>query len=139
VDRQIAVTAQIEVLVVPEIGSRQFDGLAFREQSGEGDAAFKACEWRANAIMMAVPEAQMMIRLSGSVEAVWIEELARVPVGCSHHRQNKVAAPQSLTAAVHVFEGDPPQKLQWAVVAQQLLDRIGYRRYCPPLLGLSCI
>jgi hypothetical protein len=126
-NRKMTVATQVEVLVVPKRAGCQLQGSACGEHKGKGDAALEAGERRASAIMVAVPEGEVMIRLAGDIETVRFGEVTVVAIGCSQHGQDEVAAADRLAAAFHVFGGNAAHELHGAVVPQELFDSHGNR------------
>src|SRR5262249_33727428 len=62
------------------------------EQRGEGDLGLQACERRPQAVVRALSEGEMPVRLTCQVEYVRIRELALVAISRREHREHQLAA-----------------------------------------------
>ena len=77
-DRQVLVAAHVEVLAVAQVDGQELERFQLREQDSEHDLRLDPGQVRADAVMVAVAEGQMEVRMSGHVEAIGVREMRRV-------------------------------------------------------------
>src|SRR5690606_18003523 len=86
------------------------------------DAGFEAGEGRAEAVVDAVAEAEVVVGVAAQVEAVGLREVAGVAVGRREGDHQGGPGGDGCIGDSDIFGGAPEEGLDGSVVAERLLD-----------------
>jgi hypothetical protein len=92
------------------------------EECREGAAGFRLGEGRAQAVVDAGSEGEVLVRLAVKYELVGTVELVRISVGRSGDDHDDVPAGNLATTEFEVRDGAPGRGLHGTVVAEQFVD-----------------
>src|SRR5579872_7316893 len=93
------------------------------EETGKSDAQLKPRQSRAQAIMHAVPQRHVAVRITGDVELVGISELIGVPVGGADHDVENLAFADVYAADFKILARGTDTTLGRRVETEEFLTR----------------
>src|SRR5262249_34747119 len=96
----------------------QLDPSVVIKQSREADRGLESSQWRAKAIVKAIPEAEVRVGATGEVEAGGLGEAVRGAIGRRLHEVDELARLYPATAQLDLLLRPAGHELGWALVAQ---------------------